>query len=214
MCNKHWSQARKGKRPYVLPSRIPLPRTATPEERFWIKVDKNGPTPTEHPELGPCWLWTSAVMNNGYGRFDKILAHHFLVGKPAEGHEWDHLCYVRHCIRPEHLEHVTRAENRARQRAHGLRANSKPACVNGHPFDEQNTGWLSTGRRFCKQCNREAQYRYRGGGPRTPPTHCKHGHVFNEENTYIRKNGNRACRACSREKMRAYRRATVPRADL
>ena len=26
-------------------------------ERFWSKVDKNGPIPSHRPELGPCWIW-------------------------------------------------------------------------------------------------------------------------------------------------------------
>jgi hypothetical protein len=29
----------------------------TLEERFWEKVDKNGPVPAHRPELGPCWVW-------------------------------------------------------------------------------------------------------------------------------------------------------------
>ena len=39
-------------------------RTYPPvEERFWPKVDKNGPVPEPHPELGPCWVWTGAKSN-------------------------------------------------------------------------------------------------------------------------------------------------------
>jgi hypothetical protein len=35
---------------------------ARPEaERFWEKVNKDGPVPTHCPELGPCWLWTGAM---------------------------------------------------------------------------------------------------------------------------------------------------------
>jgi|SRR5580658_5854190 hypothetical protein len=26
------------------------------EERFWSKVDKNGPVPSHRPELGQCWI--------------------------------------------------------------------------------------------------------------------------------------------------------------
>lgn len=36
-------------------------------ERFWIHVDKNGPTPEHRPELGPCWIWTATRNNMGYG---------------------------------------------------------------------------------------------------------------------------------------------------
>jgi uncharacterized protein YeaC (DUF1315 family) len=34
-------------------------------ERFWSKVNKNGPTVRE--ELGPCWLWTGSTKNGRYG---------------------------------------------------------------------------------------------------------------------------------------------------
>ena len=33
-------------------------------ERFWKKVNKNGPT--VRPELGPCWVWTGGTMGVGY----------------------------------------------------------------------------------------------------------------------------------------------------
>lgn len=39
----------------------------SPEERFWQKVDKNGPIVRE--ELGPCWLWTAGKDHEGYGVF-------------------------------------------------------------------------------------------------------------------------------------------------
>lgn len=35
-------------------------------ERFWNKVDKNGP---DTSGLGQCWLWT-ACRSKGYGKFD------------------------------------------------------------------------------------------------------------------------------------------------
>lgn len=37
------------------------------QERFWEKVDKNGPT--LDAELGPCWIWTAFKDPDGYGRF-------------------------------------------------------------------------------------------------------------------------------------------------
>jgi hypothetical protein len=38
-------------------------------DRFWAKVDKNGPVPPHRPELGPCWVWTAGKDNKGYGQF-------------------------------------------------------------------------------------------------------------------------------------------------
>jgi hypothetical protein len=41
----------------------------SPAERFWAKVDKNGPVPTNAPELGACWVWTGcAPVVNGRPR--------------------------------------------------------------------------------------------------------------------------------------------------
>lgn len=87
-------------------------RGDAPEARFWAKVDKTA----------DCWLWVAYVDENGYGRFrakagagGEMPAHHFLVGRPAAGYEWDHLCRVTRCVRPIHLELVTRAENLRRE---------------------------------------------------------------------------------------------------
>src|ERR1044072_5972382 len=34
-------------------------------ERFWDKIDRNGPV--IRPELGPCWKWTGGKIPCGYG---------------------------------------------------------------------------------------------------------------------------------------------------
>jgi hypothetical protein len=79
------------------------------EERFWAKVNK-----TE-----TCWLWTGAKHEKGYGLL-KVAgqmhrAHRFvyelLVGPIPEGLSLDHLCRVRNCVNPNHLEPVTTGEN-------------------------------------------------------------------------------------------------------
>ena len=70
-----------------------------------------------------CWLWQGNILHTrgGYGSIwdprckKKIRAHHFLVGRPPKGMEWDHLCKTVHCVRPDHLELVTIHENRLRQ---------------------------------------------------------------------------------------------------
>ena len=36
-------------------------------ERFWPKVCKDGPVPSQRPELGPCWVWQAWTNNKGYG---------------------------------------------------------------------------------------------------------------------------------------------------
>jgi hypothetical protein len=67
-----------------------------------------------------CWRWTGAHFSNGYAhagsrRFGSILAHRFLyqyaVGDVPAGMDLDHLCRVRDCVNPDHLEPVTRSVN-------------------------------------------------------------------------------------------------------
>lgn len=74
-----------------------------------------------------CWIWTAGVGNHGYGRLRKrvgdntieILAHRYsyerFVGPIPDGLTIDHLCRVRRCVNPMHLEPVTRAENTLRE---------------------------------------------------------------------------------------------------
>jgi hypothetical protein len=91
------------------------------EERFWEKVDFDGPLIV--PELGVCWVWTGARYSNDYGHFtiggrlerQDVLAHRFAyeteVGEVPEGLDLDHLCRLHPCVRPTHLEPVTRSVN-------------------------------------------------------------------------------------------------------
>jgi hypothetical protein len=81
--------------------------------RFWEKVQPE-------PNTG-CWLWTGAAINTGYGKVNhgrpsrQLLAHRVafteLVGEIPPGRQMDHLCRVRLCCNPAHLEAVTAAQN-------------------------------------------------------------------------------------------------------
>lgn len=75
-----------------------------------------------------CWLWTASVNAGGYGRIgmpigDKNkdpwrVAHRVLWeyfnGPVPNGLELDHLCRNRRCVKPSHLEAITRQENALR----------------------------------------------------------------------------------------------------
>lgn len=95
-----------------------------PVGRFWSKVDKHGPLPTWAPFLGPCWLWTDALDRDGYGRvkidYHNVMPHRFayemLVEFIPAGLTIDHVCRVRHCVNPAHMDPVTNAENVRRAR--------------------------------------------------------------------------------------------------
>lgn len=92
-------------------------------ERFWSKVDRDA--------HAPCWVWVGRLTPDGYGRFDvsprpghpgEVRAHRWAWeshhGRPIPaGLTLDHLCGRTACVRPDHLEPVTAAENLRRRHA-------------------------------------------------------------------------------------------------
>lgn len=137
----------------------------TLDERFHEKV-------MPVPESG-CWLWVGSTNSkNGYGYFGvgskNYLAHRVSyqmhVGHIADGLQIDHLCKVRCCVNPAHLEAVTAAVNfnRGVGRRNGARFQSgKTHCVNGHEFNSENTSLDVAGRRTCRVCWRTRARKYR-----------------------------------------------------
>jgi hypothetical protein len=120
--------------------------------RFWAKVQKGD----------GCWFWTGAVSGgDGYGRFNiggtKLahrIAYEALVGPIPVGLTIDHLCRVRVCVNPAHMEPVTLAENLRRQVSFN---GGKERCPQGHEYDYR----YPDGRRGCRRCDTEASRRYR-----------------------------------------------------
>jgi hypothetical protein len=137
----------------------------TDAERFWRLVNKDGPVPACRPDLGPCWLWTASTIA-GYGKFavrcgDRriniaahIWAYRAIVGEYPDGLELDHLCRVRHCVNPAHLEPVTKRENNLRSDSASAKHARKTHCKYGHPFDAENTYITRAGGRMCRACAR------------------------------------------------------------
>ncbi|KKK62121.1 hypothetical protein LCGC14_3007490 [marine sediment metagenome] len=141
----------------------PMPRYSSIPERFWSKVNKQGPIPEYAPHLGSCWLWTAGCNDSGYGLF-------WEDGKPVRAHRWayeqehdlipegkqlDHLCRTRHCIRASHLEPVTCRENLMRGDTLAAREAKLMYCPQGHSYDEENTYVYPQGRRECRECRRQ-----------------------------------------------------------
>lgn len=117
-------------------------------------------------EPNGCWLWTARIHSNGYGALTvanrRLLAHrvsyqHF-VGPIRDGLQIDHLCRVRHCVNPAHLEAVTCAENIRRGntgKAAATRAALVTHCPKGHEYTPENTALDTRGCRHCRACHRE-----------------------------------------------------------
>lgn len=132
----------------------------TPAERFWRHVTTDGPIPAHRPDLGPCWEWTASRNHLGYGQFragEMTGAHRWSYtaanGPIPEGLDIDHLCRVRHCVNPAHLEAVTHRENMLRGNTPNARALTQTHCVNGHEYTDANTYIDPThGRRSCRAC--------------------------------------------------------------
>lgn len=111
------------------------------------------------------WLWCGYIMPNGYGQFSDgggtVLAHRWayeqFVAPVPEGLDLDHLCRIRNCVNPQHLEPVTRSTNLIR----GARKTGQHYCKNGHELVGDNLKPTSDGRRQCRECARQAQRRYR-----------------------------------------------------
>ena len=148
-CATHYSRWRIHGDPNYL-----HPRLST-EERFWSKVDK-----TE-----TCWLWTGPLFK-GYGRFaldGKSLQPHrlsdeWLVGPIPEGLSIDHLCRVRKCVNPFHMEPVMLGENVLRGVSPSAMNVTKTYCVRGHPLSGENVQiWRK--KRLCRECRRTAYFR-------------------------------------------------------
>jgi len=89
-----------------------------------------------------CWIWTGKKDKDGYpleqGRRVYRRLYEQRKGPIPEGLELDHLCKRRACVRPEHLEPVTRSQNNLRRGRVGYRVQARRThCANGHDLYEK-----------------------------------------------------------------------------
>lgn len=148
----------KGTRTIVTP---PIALGADWLTNFWRRVNKTD---------DGCWLWTGATIK-GYGQvhiaridgknvtwYAHRVAWHLDGRSLVEGLTLDHLCRTPLCVRPDHLEQVTIAENL--RRAHPRQTH----CKRGHEFTEANVilKRVTSGgaqARTCRTCDNESQRR-------------------------------------------------------
>jgi hypothetical protein len=115
--------------------------------------------------LTDCIIWAGSIDRDGYGRFRNTPAHRIAYeeskGPIPSGLVIDHLCRVRNCVNPDHLEAVTIRENTLRGFNPPAMNARKTHCVNGHEFDEINTYWRPNGERDCRACIRARVRKYK-----------------------------------------------------
>lgn len=125
------------------------------------------------PQSTGCWVWTGARTKGGYGitgvrslsrssGFTQTTAHRkvyqLLVGPIPPGLQLDHLCRVRGCVNPAHMEVVTQRENLLRSQGCAAVNARKTECNRGHPLSGQNLAVTARGRE-CRVCVHASQQR-------------------------------------------------------
>jgi hypothetical protein len=114
-----------------------------------------------------CWRWQGA-QRSGYGavtyRARQWPAHRLLyewmVGPIPRRLDLDHLCRQPLCVRPDHLEPVSRRENLLRGNTVVASKVRQTHCIHGHPLSGGNLYSWRTSRK-CKTCHRDNEYRRR-----------------------------------------------------
>ena len=111
-----------------------------------VRVDGNG-----------CWIWQRCILKSGYGcirvsgktRTAHSVAYETFKGPVPAGLEIDHLCRVRACCNPDHLEAVTHQLNVIRGAGPAAKA-AITHCPYGHEYTPDNTYRVPG--RACKTC--------------------------------------------------------------
>lgn len=111
---------------------------------------------TDRCEVGDCWIWLGGKTGSGYGAIRHDGKNHSthramwqeLVGPIPDGYHIDHLCRVRACCNPDHLEPVPPATNVRR----ALVGRRWKTCKRGHEWNGANTYVYPDGHRQCRAC--------------------------------------------------------------
>lgn len=121
-----------------------------------------------------CWVW-QGHKRLGYGIVQRVVGgktvvyrlHRFmyeqLKGEIPPGLVPDHLCRVRSCVNPNHIEIVTPGENVLRGESPSAKNAKKTKCVKGHLLTDSNVYYRKDrpGKsRNCRKCRHEAVKRH------------------------------------------------------
>lgn len=122
-------------------------------ERFWVKVDKDGPVPERRPELGPCWIWIGGAWVAGFrAKSGASIAPRTWAWNDMNGPAPDDrprvlsACGTDRCVNPGHSFTGTYDDLGA------LTVAGRDECVRGHLFSVY--GIIRHGSRFCAECRR------------------------------------------------------------
>ena len=126
---------------------------------------------TEPEPNSGCWLWLGSDNGHGYGLmaggrrgqqfYVHRLAYELTNGSIPEGKEIDHLCRVRRCVNPAHLEIVDHRTNILRGQTWGAANHQKTHCPQGHPYDLAKPIKGQARWRGCLRCRADAEQRRR-----------------------------------------------------
>lgn len=113
----------------------------------------------------PCWEWNKARSRQGYACISILnscwLLHrvmcYFFVNSTITELYCDHLCRVRHCINPIHLEPVTNTENIFRGNGYSARNARKTHCPHGHSYED---AYRVKTARICRTCRLQRSQAY------------------------------------------------------
>jgi len=154
LCRKHYDYGRNH-------GLITLNSVLPPLERFLNRI--------ENVSESGCWLWVGSL-RGGYGilyaQGRRVSVHRYsyewFVGPVPQGFLLDHLCRVRNCVNPDHLEPVTNRENVLRGIGPTAENARKTHCIRGHALTGENL-YVNQGSRYCQACFRLRRQGRRSG---------------------------------------------------